>query len=179
MRASPHIQTVRRRARAAPPQVSLGANLTSLIDLSFLLVVFFVLVGRISSTERVALHPPTPRDPASELPGDESRVVLNVLASSASDEAYALGSDRFRGDTGGLTALRTRLVDVYLANPKARVNLRADRAARYDRVEPVMRLISAAAAEASVALAAPIEPRVNLVVLREAQGGTRGAKAKQ
>ncbi len=104
--------------------------------------------------------------------------MLNVLASSTSEEAYALGADRFRGDTGGLTALRTRLVDVYLANPKARVNLRADRAARYDRVEPVMRLISAAAAEASVSLATPIEPRVNLVVLREAQGGTRGAKAK-
>ena len=89
-----------------------------------------------------------------------------------------LGTDRFRADAGGLSALRTRLVDVYRANPLARVNVRADRAARYDRVEPAMRMISAAAAEASFELSTTIQPRVNLVVLREAQGGSRATSPK-
>ncbi|MFO0828175.1 MAG: biopolymer transporter ExbD [Phycisphaerales bacterium] len=158
-----------------PPPISLGTNLTSLIDLSFLLVVFFVLVAHISSVERVPLRPPTPRDPASELPGDEPRVVLNILASSDA-EAFALGTDRFRDDVGGLAAMRTRLAELYRANPQVRVNLRADRAARYDRVEPAMRMISAAAAEASIGLERPIDPRIHLVVLREAQGAPRAPR---
>lgn len=158
----------RRRRSASRAPVSLGATLTPLIDMSFLLVTFFVLVAHVSATERVSLRPPSPPDPASSKPGEEARVVLNVLATEG--DAYALGAERFRDDLGGLSALRTRLAELYLANPSVRVNLRADRAARYDRVEPAMRMISAAAAEASLALSVPIEPRMHLVVLREAEG---------
>lgn len=161
----------RRRGAALAAPISLGATLTPLIDMSFLLVTFFVLVAHVSATERVALRPPSPSNPASVKPAKEARVVLNVLAGV--EEAYALGTERFRDDVGGRTALRTRLVELYVANPTVRVNLRADRAARYDRVEPAMRIISAAAATASAQLGTPIEPRMHLVVLREAEGTPR------
>lgn len=159
-------------SRRRSVETRLELHLTPLIDLGFLLIVFFVLVARITSTERVPLTPPSPRDPASEKPGEDPRLVLNVLPAPdrGGDDAaaFVLGGERFRDDIGGRSALRERLTELYRVNPDLRINLRADRAARYERVEPTMRLIVAAAAAASVGLAEPIRPQVQLVVLRSA-----------
>ena len=45
------------------------ANLTPMIDVTFLLIVFFVLVSQIVEVENVDLNLPAPREPASVLPG--------------------------------------------------------------------------------------------------------------
>jgi biopolymer transport protein ExbD len=161
--------------RRRSPETRLELHLTPLIDLGFLLIVFFVLVARITSTERVPLTPPSPRDPLSEPPGDDPRLVLNILP-VAEGAAFVLGGERFRDDLPGRAALRERLADLYRVNPDLRINLRADRAVRYDRIEPAMRTISAAAADASVGRREAIRPSVQVVVLRmaEAPGGGGG-----
>ena len=55
------------------------ANLTPMIDMTFLLIVFFVLVSRIVDLESADMDLPHPRDPASEPASEENRAVLNVM----------------------------------------------------------------------------------------------------
>jgi biopolymer transport protein ExbD len=156
--------------RLRRPPAAIEANLTPLIDMSFLLVVFFVLVSRIVSVEHSPMRLPAPPDPASDPAGKESRVVLNVLAApeAGSDGPYLLGgNERFRDDEPGRLAMRARLADLFRGNPDLRVNLRADRAAACRTVEPAMAAVVAAAQDASLGRDRPIEPRVQLVILRE------------
>ena len=55
------------------------ANLTPMIDVTFLLIIFFVLVSQIVEVENVDLGLPSPEDPASQLAGEQQRVVINVV----------------------------------------------------------------------------------------------------
>ncbi len=55
--------------------VGVHANLTPMIDVTFLLIVFFVLVSQIVEVENVELRLPELGDPVTELPGEEQRSV--------------------------------------------------------------------------------------------------------
>jgi biopolymer transport protein ExbD len=141
------------------------ANLTPMIDVTFLLIVFFVLVSQIVEVENVDLDLPSPQDPASMLPGDESRVVINVLPGPSGKAAgYRMGGRRFAAGTQGLEALTAALAARYRENPGVRVNLRADRSTHYAWIEPVLQAISAAA---RLSGRPEVTGRVNLVVTRE------------
>jgi hypothetical protein len=54
-------------------------NLTPMIDMTFLLIVFFVLVSRIVDRESVDMNLPQPRKALAEKVSQEQRVVINVL----------------------------------------------------------------------------------------------------
>lgn len=145
------------------PPVRVHANLTPMIDVTFLLIVFFVLVSQIVETEHVDLELPELVAPATEPPGEDARVIVNVVPGLDGDAAgYRLGSERFAADAAGRTRLRTAVATRLRTNPSLRINLRADRDTRYDRVQPVLETIAAAAR--SVPGAAP---RVHLVILPE------------
>ncbi|MCH2161884.1 MAG: biopolymer transporter ExbD, partial [Phycisphaerales bacterium] len=58
----------------------IGANLTSMIDIIFLLVVFFVLVSRISEVEQIPLELPEPANPATSNASDQARAIVNMPA---------------------------------------------------------------------------------------------------
>ena len=141
------------------------ANLTPLIDVTFLLIVFFVLVSQIVELENVDLDLPAPIDPVSELAGDEQRAVVNIVPKPGGDILeYRLGGKSYAADREGLNAITARLTSMYQNNPGLAVNLRADASTHYRWVEPVMQAVSAAAmlSEREMAVA-----RVNLVVVRE------------
>ncbi len=142
------------------------ANLTPMIDVTFLLIVFFVLVSQIVELENVDLNLPTPTDPISEMAGDEQRAVVNVKPKPGGGDIleYRLGGKSYAADRDGLAAMTARLTSMYRSNPGMSVNLRADAGTHYRWVEPVMQAVSNAALlserESGVA-------RVNLVVVRE------------
>ncbi len=141
------------------------ANLTPLIDVTFLLIVFFVLVSQIVELENVDLDLPTPIDPVSELAGDEQRAVVNIVPKPGGDILeYRLGGKSYGADRDGLKAITARLASMYENNPGLSVNLRADASTHYRWVEPVLQAVSSAAllSEREMAVA-----RVNLVVVRE------------
>ncbi|MEE8156057.1 MAG: biopolymer transporter ExbD [Phycisphaerales bacterium] len=141
------------------------ANLTPLIDVTFLLIVFFVLVSQIVELENVDLDLPAPTDPVSELAGDEQRAVVNIVPKPDGDILeYRLGGRSYAADRDGLQAMTARLTSMYRNNPGLSVNLRADASTHYRWVEPVMQAVSTAAllSEREMAVA-----RVNLVVVRE------------
>jgi biopolymer transport protein ExbD len=141
------------------------ANLTPMIDVTFLLIVFFVLVSQIVEVENVDLDLPTPREPVSELPGEESRVVINVLPGAAGKASgYRMGGRMYAAGTQGIEALTESLAARYSENPGLSVNLRADRTTQYLWIEPVFQAVSAAA---RLSGRPDVTGRVNLVVTRE------------
>ncbi len=141
------------------------ANLTSMIDVTFLLIVFFVVVSQIVEVENVDLDLPTPQEPVSELPGEESRVVINVVpGATGKASGYRMAGRMYPAGTQGIEALTESLAARYSENPGLSVNLRADRTTQYVWVEPVFQAVSAAARRCG---RTDVTGRVNLVVTRE------------
>lgn len=149
--------------RRAPAHIE--PNLTSLIDVTFLLIVFFVLVSRLSEVENVDLNLPAPSQPASIELEAAHQVVLSVLPGpDGAAGAYRVGVIDYPATPQGLQAVIAHLADLYRANPSLNVNLRADRATQYQHVEPLMQAVSTAARGANPS--ANQVARLNLVVTR-------------
>jgi biopolymer transport protein ExbD len=154
------MSSVYQRGRA-----ELQANLTPMIDVTFLLIVFFVLVSQIVEVESVKLKLPELTDPAAEMPGEAQRAVINVVpGAGGAAEAYRLGPRSFDTGAVGLELLTQRLTGLLRANPALRINLRADQRTQYQWVEPVLEAVSTAAGRVE---GVTVTPRVNLVVVRE------------
>ena len=154
--------------RLLPASARIEANLTPMIDVSFLLIVFFVLVSRISGGERTPRELPDVRAGAAEEGREEARVVLSVLpGENGKARAYRLDLDEFPADPDGLVMLTEALSALYRSNPTLAVNLRADRTTQYEWISPCFRAATVAASLAAEAPNAPPEgivPRMNLVV---------------
>ncbi|MBT8486723.1 MAG: biopolymer transporter ExbD [Phycisphaerales bacterium] len=143
----------------------LHANLTPMIDVTFLLIVFFVLVSQIVEVENVDMSLPELADPRTELPGDEQRAVINVVpAADGSAREYKLGATVLPATEGGRRQLTDELASLLRRNPSMRINLRADQRTHYEWVQPVLQAVSTAAGNAGDVGA---RPRINLVVVRD------------
>jgi biopolymer transport protein ExbD len=148
---------------------SFEANMTPLIDMAFLLIVFFVLVSQVASAEFVELALPQPASDAARRPDDRQRIVLNVVpARDAGAAAYRLGRREFAPDREGLRALVDALARAMRGQPGIDVNIRADRSTAYSWVRPAMDAVADALAESGIDRA---RARVRLVVLGEPADG--------
>lgn len=133
-------------------------NMTPLIDVTFQLIIFFMLVSNIVAEENPQMVLPVLRDPQAQPIGEGERVVVNL-------EPQPFGPERIRGGTDHLAwpgqPLRIRvgvrsyslddlglvvqtLADAQLGNPNVEVLLRADSALHYASVQPVLDAIAAA-----------------------------------
>jgi len=145
---------------------AIEANLTPMIDVTFLLIVFFVLVSQIVEVEHVPMELPEPADPATERAGDEQRAVINVVPAPAGGiRGYRVGGNAFAAGPEGIALLTAHLRTVFSANPTISINLRADQSTHYKYVEPVMQAISDAAVGVG---GTAVDARVNLVVINDA-----------
>ena len=143
----------------------LHANLTPMIDVTFLLIVFFVLVSQIVEVENVQLNLPELEEPATEQPETEQRSVINVVPGFEGRALeYRLGSLAFPAGDEGIETLTDHLAALLQTNPTLRVNLRADQHTHYEWVQPVLQALSDAAGRVA---RDDVTPRVNLVVIRE------------
>ena len=139
------------------------ANMTPMIDVTFLLIVFFVLVSQIVDSETVEMSLPELSDPATVAPEEERRLVINV--SPGPDHTaldFRLGGVAFTPDPDGRDALVAAIAASLEQNPNARINLRADRRTHYEFVQPALEAIARGAARVADA-----QPRVNLVIIPE------------
>jgi biopolymer transport protein ExbD len=141
------------------------SNLTPMIDVTFLLIVFFVLVSQLVEAEHVDMDLPAPEQPVTEPIDDAPRTVINLVpGDDGAISMYRIGTRTFPADAEGVAAMTERLIEIYLANPHVELNLRADRATHYRWVDPVMQSI----AEAARRVGDPeLIARVNLVVVRD------------
>ncbi|MEO0586397.1 MAG: biopolymer transporter ExbD [Planctomycetota bacterium] len=137
-------------------------NITPLIDVVFLLIVFFMLVNKIVSDESVPMRVPVLDDPQTREVGEVERVVVNVAPAEGSREDNALAWDgnaafvqvgaglRFNaGDLGGITSAVASAKATAEAGGAEGVEviLRADSALFYDAVQPVLDAITEAGVE--------------------------------
>ena len=141
---------------------SFDVNMTPLIDMAFLLIVFFVLVSQVTTAENVDLDLPRPAASAAGKPGAEERIVVNVLpAQDGGAAGYRVGRREFTPDVAGLQQLVQAIAGAMRAQPGLEVNIRADRATAYEWVRPVMDAVSDALAASGTAAD---RARVKLVV---------------
>lgn len=163
-----------RRARAKFPAAEIEANLTPMIDVSFLLIVFFALVSRITDTERSRMTLAEVGAGAAVKPEEEARMVLNVVPGADGAAAgYRLSGVDFEPTPEGVAGVAEMLAEGYRINPRLAVNLRADAATRYEFVEPAMRAATTAARLAGGGAL----PRLNLIVTEDpAAGGATDAR---
>ncbi len=140
--------------------------MTPLIDMAFLLIVFFVLVGQVASAEFVALALPRTASNAAKRPDDAQRVVVNVVpAVDGGAAAYRLGKREFEPGADGLRSLSEALAQAMRGKPGLEVNVRADRATAYGWVKPAMDAVADALVLSGVERN---RVRVRLVVTGEA-----------
>ena len=141
------------------------ANLTPMIDVTFLLIIFFVLVAQIVEVEQVEMDLPVPADPVSELAMEDQRVVINVVPDEDGRVLeYRMGALCYAPGVAGLSQLTDNLVTLYQTNPDLQINLRADQSTQYQHVEPVLEAIRQAAYHVRDA---SLVARVNVAVRRE------------
>ncbi len=139
-------------------------NMTPLIDVTFQLIIFFMLVNNIIAEESVQMFVPQLANPKTREMGEMERIVVNVkpveftrnnrdMDEPANWDASAIGvkvglRDFAVGDSEAITEALKQAVS---ESPRAEdgkstleVLLRADAAIRYDEIQPVMAAITAA-----------------------------------
>lgn len=123
----------------------IDANLTPLIDLAFLLIVFFVLIARMSGEQLPAVDLPEPHRAALSPITSGQRIAVNVIR-DGDRTLLSLGAQRFAADAEGERALTLALAQRIARDRTIPVDVRADRSLRYEDVQPVLRAVARAAA---------------------------------
>ena len=125
------------------PRLSLTFNMAPMIDVVFLLIIFFVLVSTFASAERVAMELPNPDESQAKNVKLTDRVIINVQllnpgAPGLAEVGYSIGPTRVEslGSIAERLALQARLV------PDLKVIIRADRRVEYGAVREVMEIVA-------------------------------------
>jgi biopolymer transport protein ExbD len=125
---------MRIRRRQTPAE---DFQMAPMIDMVFLLLVFFMCVSSLSQAER-AMPVDLPASTESKVPEDlADRATISIAA----DGSFYLGAER-----ADETALAERVRRAMQANPKTRLHLRADGAVRFDVIRRVLRVCAEAGA---------------------------------
>ncbi len=122
---------------------TLGFNATPMVDVIFLLTIFFMLVSRFSSAEQVAMELPKPEDSRAQVTRMPERVVVNCRPADPSDPTsgavlYSIGPNQ----PESLATIAERLISMKQQSPELKVVVRADRRLPYSDVRVVMRVIA-------------------------------------
>ena len=131
-------------------------NITPLIDVVFLLIVFFMLVSNIVSSEAVPMIVPSLEEPRTRPMEESNRVIVSVVPQTfdrqhRSDNPLLFDGSAKEVRIGAMTMGMDNLASVtehlrqeQARNPQLQVLLRADAAIYYDHVQPVLSAITAA-----------------------------------
>ena len=126
-------------------------NITPLIDVVFLLIIFFMLVNRIAAEETVEMVVPELLDPKTYELGEVDKIVINVAPSPdqrGDDPLEFDGEPRYvkvgqrRYAVEDRAAITAELERIRALNPEVEVNLRADAALFFETVQPIMMAIT-------------------------------------
>ncbi|MCB9850786.1 MAG: biopolymer transporter ExbD [Phycisphaerales bacterium] len=124
-------------------------NMAPLIDVVFLLIIFFTLVSTFASAENINMDLPAPDKSKAESGKIVDRVLLNCqfaepgITDSQNGVLYSVGPS----PPEGLDTIALRLQAARRANPKLKVIIRADKRLRYEQVREVMAVVADAGIE--------------------------------
>lgn len=122
-------------------QPSITFNVTPMIDIVFLLIIFFILVSRFADAEQAPMNLPGPENSQAKNLRMTDRVIINVQLAKPDDPN--LGDVIYRigpAPAESLASIAERLALHKQYNPKVKVIIRADRLVRYGVVREVMEL---------------------------------------
>ncbi len=112
-------------------------NLTPMIDVVFLLLIFFVLIAQFSSRQRAQVQLPAPQPSAAKsLYGPDVLTITVICDQHGKLLAYQIEGQTI--STEQIDVLTQTLLDRRNANPQLEVNLRADRRADGRVIEALM-----------------------------------------
>lgn len=125
--------------RRGKPSSAIHANMTPMIDVTFLLIVFFVVVSQIVDRDAVSMDLPLPTDAASEVPSQIEHVTINLVPYANGDVAGIVvgGHTISHGAWEELKAI----VQTRLRGGAKEVHLRADKATHYEHIHQVIEAI--------------------------------------
>ena len=144
-------------ARRGKPSSTINANMTPMIDVTFLLIVFFVVVSQIVDRDAIPLDLPAPNHAASGILDSSEHVTVNLVPLSGGEISEIVVG----GHTIAVDAMDelTSIVNTRLQGGATDVHLRADRATKYSYIHQAIEAIRAVGTT----------PRVQLVVDGEYQ----------
>ncbi len=128
---------MRNRSRTARPG-EIRLNLTALVDVTVLLLTFFMVVNQFASAERIEMELPRPDQSLARDRRVPEPVVVNILDQGAGrPPGYQIGPLR----VGSIADLSRELAAAKRHTPQLEVILRADRRLNYRQVRDVMELL--------------------------------------
>lgn len=115
-------------------------NATPMVDVFFILTIFFMLVSRFLDQENVPMLIPEPTTSQARIVTIPDQVVINCRLSSEEPGSvlYSLGPNQPQS----LGAIAQGLAAVKEQNPEVQVIIRADRRLSFKDVRPVMRVVA-------------------------------------
>ena len=130
------------RSRTQRPP-GLAFNATPMVDVFFMLAIFYMLVTRFSSAEQVPMELPRPEGSLAKVAHIPERVVINCrladpARSSPSSALYSVGPNQ----PESLATISDRLAALKRQSPNLKVIIRADRRLDYASVRALMRIIA-------------------------------------
>ena len=130
--------------RALPTQESIRANMTPMIDVVFLLIIFFMLVAQMSRERTITLELPSFENRQSLPLTANSQLVINVDPGVDGAAVYRIGQLSFTDEAGDRARLTQVLRRAQRRMPSIQVLIRADRLEHYERVHPLMDIVAEA-----------------------------------
>jgi biopolymer transport protein ExbD len=119
--------------------ITLNANMTPMIDVTFLLIVFFVVVSQIVDRNVIPLDLPAPENAQAMVSDAERKVVINIVPHIDGGIAgIVVGEHTIGGDE---MEKLSAIVGKELSHGRSEVHLRADRATKYQYVHRVIEAI--------------------------------------
>lgn len=120
-------------------------NLTAMLDVTFQLVIFFILVTNFAAADLPLLELPEPEGSVSSSMGEIRKVVVNVVpfedgVNDGGALCMIVGGRRI--ESGAYDELTEILRIEKEGNSEVQVNIRADESLYFEEVEPVIRAIA-------------------------------------
>jgi biopolymer transport protein ExbD len=122
-------------------------NLTALIDVVILLILFFVLVAKFGRYPTLPLTLPRVDERHGELQDPGMKPTVDVVPRGRVVDlggSYRLGGQTFAETSAGLAGLTSALGEIRREQPDVEVYIRAERTEPYVRVHPVIAAVGAA-----------------------------------
>lgn len=118
-------------------------NATAMVDVIFILTIFFMLVSRFSSAEQIPMELPEPFDSRAVVSKMPERIVVNCRIADLSNPEqsavlYSIGPNQ----PESLIVISERLANMKRTSSDLKVIIRADRRISYGDVRAVMRVVA-------------------------------------
>jgi len=120
---------------------AINANMTPMIDVTFLLIVFFVVVSQIVDRDVVPMDLPTPNQAVSGISEEPDRIVVNLVPAEGGKIASIVVAGHVIGwdEMDSLTAI----VKSRIQSGDSEVHLRADKETTYNYIHDAIEAIRA------------------------------------